>query len=188
VANWNDKFNVMGRISYPSVFKKDMWKGKEKTKYECSLVVEKDSKSGKKLHEMLELAKKSNPEIASESGRIWGVRDGDSEKGGEHKGCWIVKAKSSVIVKVKDGKDNSDIREDDPQFYGGATYIMRMSFTRFDMETSDRQGAYTEHQLNAKYYGLVFMKATDPFTSALATDDELADAVSEFEDLEDLLS
>ena len=161
------------RLSFPSLFKKAVFEGKE-TKYEATLLFPKtDKKTYKALMDAIEECKTEN-KLKVSAANIF-VKDGDEvaeEKDyPDYVGMWCVKASNNTRPTLIN-KDKSQLAEDDEVLYSGC-YVNAI------VQPWSQNNAFGK-KVNANLLGVQFAKNGTPLGSSGST----ADA-DDFEDIED---
>tara|TARA_R110000803_G_scaffold116981_1_gene185534 strand:+ start:5742 stop:6278 length:537 start_codon:yes stop_codon:yes gene_type:complete len=158
------------RLSFPSIFKKAVFKGVE-GKFEATLLLDKaDKKTKKKLDEVIEAAiKEAKVKVPSDKRCI---KDGDDAEYDGYEGMWSVKASNSKRPTLIN-RDKGQIVEEDDVLYAGCYVNAIIDIWIQNNEFGKRA--------NANLYGLQFVKDGDAFGRGNE------DVTDDFDDLEDEL-
>ena len=168
------------RLSFPSLFNKSEFEGKE-GKFEATLLFPKsDKKTYNQIIKAIDAAKKEANKKVPESKYF--IKDGDEifeEKEYDgYEGMWAVKAGNSKRPTVID-RDKSPITEDDDIVYAGCYVNAIVSPWVQDNQYGKR--------VNANLLGIQFVKDGEAFGDATVADaDDFDDVEDEFEEDEDL--
>ena len=176
-----EKIMIKGaRLSFPSLFQRSEFEGKE-GKYEATLLFPKsDKKTYNMLIKAIDAAKKEANKKVPESKYF--IKDGDEifeEKEYDgYEGMWAVKAGNSKRPTVID-RDKTPITEDDEKVYAGCYVNAIVSPWIQDNQFGKR--------VNANLLGIQFVKDGDPFGDAVvATDDDFYDIEEDIDEDDDL--
>jgi len=167
------------RLSFPSLFTKSVFEGKE-GKYEATLLFPKsDTKTYDEIIEAIEHCKTEAKLKVSKSKLC--IQDGDEifeEKEYDgYQGMWAVKAANSKRPTVIN-RDKTPISEDDEIVYAGC-YVNAI----IDPWAQDNTWG---KRINANLLGVQFVKDGEPFGDAVvATADDFDEVDEDFEDDED---
>jgi hypothetical protein len=131
------------RLSFPSLFEYATYQGESLNKYECTLLIPKDSDTAKEVQAAV---KEAGMETL---GSDWSkaklcILDGDLKDYDGYEGVWAVKAstkKRPVII----NKDKSAISEEDGVIYAGCYVNASVSISAFQ----SKYGKFVQAQLNA---------------------------------------
>ena len=131
------------RLSFPSLFEHATYQGESLNKYECTLLIPKDSDTAKEVQAAV---KEAGMEAL---GSDWSkaklcILDGDLKEYDGYEGVWAVKAstkKRPVII----NKDKSAISEEDGVIYAGCYVNASVSISAFQ----SKYGKFVQAQLNA---------------------------------------
>ena len=131
------------RLSFPSLFEHATYQGESLNKYECTLLIPKDSDTAKEVQAAI---KEAGTEVF---GKEWSkaklcLIDGSEKSYDGYEGMWAVKAstkKRPVII----NKDKSAISEEDGVIYAGCYVNASVSITAFQ----SKYGKFVQAQLNA---------------------------------------
>jgi hypothetical protein len=131
------------RLSFPSLFEHATFQGESLNKYECTLLIPKDSDAAKEVQSAI---KKAGMEAL---GADWSkaklcILDGDTKEYDGYEGTWAVKAstkKRPVII----NKDKSAVSEEDGVIYAGCYVNASVSISAFQ----SKYGKFVQAQLNA---------------------------------------
>lgn len=159
-----------GRLSFPSLFKKATFEGKE-GKYEATILFPKsDTKTYDKIIKAIEECKASNKVKVPEAKYF--IQDGDDKEYDGYEGMWAVKAGNNKRPKVIN-RDKTPLVEEDEVMYAGC-------FVNAIVEPWAQNNQFGK-RVNANLLGLQFVKDGDAFGDGgtVASDDD-------FEDLDDL--
>lgn len=164
------------RLSFPSLFKKSVFEGKE-GKYEATLLFPKtDEKTYKKVMAAIDECK-ATAKIKVAASKLC-IQDGDEiydEKEYDgYQGMWAVKAANSKRPTLITGK-KEPIHEEDEILYAGC-YVNAI----IDPWAQDNQWG---KRINANLLGIQFVKDGEPFGDAVTADVDDFDEVEEEEDL-----
>ncbi len=156
------------RLSFPSVFKKAVFKGVE-GKYEATFLLDKkDKKTTKALDDAIEAAiKEAKVKVPSDKRCI---KDGDDAEYDGYEGMWSIKASNSKRPTLIDRKRTQIVEEDDVLYAG--CYVNAI----IDIWIQNNEFG---KRANANLYGVQFVKDGEPFGRGNE------DVTDEFEDLED---
>jgi len=166
------------RLSYPTIFKKGTYEGKESDKYEATLLF---PKSDKKTYEAVKAAIQEimTANKAKVPASKWCLIDGDEiadEKDyEEYRDMWVIKAGNTKRPTVID-RDRTPLVEDDEVVYAGC-YVNGMISLWFQNNTYGKR-------VNANLLGIQFVKDGERFGDgakvASADDFEELDESDEF--------
>lgn len=168
------------RLSFPSLFHKSEFEGKE-GKYEATLLIPKSDKKTKKLIDdaIAEAKKEANKKVPESK---YFIKDGNEifeEK--EYEGYedhWAIKAGNSKRPTVID-RDKTPLTEDDDSIYAGCYVNAIIS----PWVQDNRYGK----RVNANLLGIQFVKDGEAFGDATVADaDDFDEIDDEFEDEEEL--
>lgn len=157
------------RLSYPSLFKKSVYEGKE-GKYEATFLIDKKDEALKKQIDneisklLLESKVKVNPEKFC-------IKDGDESEKEGYQGNWSFKASSDRRPQVID-RDKTPLTADDEKFYAGC-YVNAV------VDLWVQNNGYGK-RVNSNLYGVQFLKDGEPLGNSSI------DVIDDFEDLDDL--
>lgn len=176
-----EKIMIKGaRLSFPSLFQKSQFEGKE-GKFEATLLFPKsDKKTYNQIIKAIEAAKtEANKKVVEKN---YFIKDGDEifeEKEYDgYEGMWAVKAGNSKRPTVID-RDKSPLTEDDDKIYAGCYVNAIVSPWVQDNQYGKR--------VNANLLGVQFVKDGEAFGDAVvASDDDFDDIEDDFEEDEDL--
>lgn len=162
------------RLSYPTLFKKGTYEGKESDKYEATLLFPKsDTKTYETLKAAIQEIMTANK--AKVPASKWCLKDGDEiadEKDyEEYRGMWAFKAGNTKRPTVID-RDRTPLVEEDEKVYAGC-YVNAIVSLWFQNNTYGKR-------VNANLLGVQFVKDGEPFGDGA----KVANA-DEFEELED---
>jgi len=154
------------RLSFPSLFKKSSFDGKE-GKYEATfLLPKKDIATYKAINEAIEAAI-SEAKVKIPADKRF-IKDGDSIEYDGFADCWAIKAGNSTRPLVIN-RDRSPITEDDEIVYAGCYVNAQIGVWIQNNQYGKR--------VNANLYGVQFVKNGEPFGTK---------AVAEVEDFEEV--
>jgi hypothetical protein len=158
------------RLSFPSIFNKSVFDGKE-GKYEATFLLSKeDVKTKKRIDELIQEVLRE-AKIKVNADKIC-VKDGDDVEYDGYADNWSIKASSKLRPTVVN-KDKSAIIEDDEIIYAGCYVNAIIDFWVQNNSYGKR--------VNANLYGIQFVKDGEPFGK------NDIDVVDEFEDIDDEL-
>lgn len=161
------------RLSFPSLFKKAIFKGDE-TKYEATFLIPKTDKKTKDIIDkrIEELIKESKVKVPRNN---LCLKDGDEiyeDKDYEgYQDTWVIKASTNKRPTVIN-RDKTPIAEDDNIIYAGCYVNASIDLWVQNNEWGKR--------VNANLYGVQFLKDGEAFGMGAI------DATSDFEELEDI--
>ncbi len=159
-----------GRLSFPSLFKKAVFEGKE-TKYEATILFPKsDTKTYDKIIAAIEATKKASKIKVPEAKYF--IQDGDDKEYDGYEGMWAVKASNAKRPTVIN-RDKTPLVEEDEVMYAGC-------FVNAIVEPWGQSNQWGK-RVNANLLGIQFVKDGEPFGDGGTT----ADA-DDFDDLDDL--
>lgn len=160
------------RLSFPSVFKKAFFDGKE-TKFEATFLFEKNSKTHKQVEKAIDdFIKEKFADKVPKGLKITCLKDGDEKDTNGYEGMMALKAASTKRPMVIDA-DKTPLAEEDGKLYPGCYVNAIFEFW------------YSEHplggkQLLASLLAVQFYRDGEPFSDgASASIDDFED-VSEF--------
>lgn len=164
------------RLSFPSLFKKAVFEGKE-GKYEATLLFPKsDTKTYNAIISAIEACKSSNKIRVPEAKYF--IKDGDELEYDGCEGMWAVKASNNKRPTIIN-RDKTPIIEEDEIIYGGC-YVNAI----IDPWAQNNQFG---KRINANLLGVQFLKDGQPFSDGgKVADSDDFDDVSEDGDDEDL--
>ena len=157
------------RLSFPSLFKKSSFNGKE-GKYEATFLIPKsDEKTYNEIMSGIKelLAENKNAKVAKDK---LCIKDGDDIDYDGYEGMWAVKASNNVRPTVIN-RDKSQLAEEDGVLYAGC-YVNAI------IELWFQNNQYGK-RVNANLLGVQFVKDGEPFGT-----EKVADA-DEFDDIPD---
>jgi len=156
------------RLSFPSVFHRSVFDGKE-GKFEATFLLDKsDEKTKKKLDKAIDNAiKEANVKVPSDKRCL---KDGDDAEYDGYEGCWSIKAANNKRPTLID-RDKTAITEDDNILYAGC-YVNAI------IDIWIQNNNYGK-RANANLYGIQFVKDGEPFGQGPV------DVTDDFDDLED---
>lgn len=141
------------RLSFPSLWKTELYKGTDTGKYAASFLVEKDSEQGKALAAAVTAAAEekfgANPKKVE-----YCLKDGDKEEYDGYAGMYAIKANTKKRPVVIDPK-KTPITEDDNVIYGGCYVNASVEVYAMENQYGKRVGC----QLN----GVQFVKDGEAF-------------------------
>lgn len=149
------------RLSFPSIFKRSMYEGKE-GKYEATLLIPKDNEQVVKMLKGKIKGKMDENKVKKISSERICLKDGDDiydEKGDKYeayKGHYSLKASNNSQPKVVDRRMN-DVSEDDNVIYGGC-YVNAIISLWY------QNNAYGK-RINANLLAVQFVEDGEPFGS-----------------------
>lgn len=157
------------RLSYPSLFQKSVFDGKE-GKYEATFLIDKKDKALKKQidEKIAKLIVEAKVKVPSDK---YCIKDGDESQSDGFEGNWSLKASNSKRPTVID-RDKSPLTADDDKLYAGCYVNAVIDFWV-------QNNAYGK-RINANLYGVQFVKEGEPFGKGNF------DATDEFKDLDEL--
>tara|TARA_R110000823_G_scaffold103904_2_gene221581 strand:- start:333 stop:860 length:528 start_codon:yes stop_codon:yes gene_type:complete len=156
------------RLSFPSIFNRATFDGKE-GKYEATLLLDKsDTKTKAKIDKVIEDAiKAANVKVPNDKRCL---KDGDDSDYDGYENVWSIKASSSKRPTLID-RDKTPLVEDDDVLYAGC-YVNAI----IDVWIQNNQYG---KRANANLYGLQFVKDGEAFGSGPV------DVTDEFDDIDD---
>lgn len=158
------------RLSFPSLFKKSVFEGKE-GKFEATLLFPKtDTKTYKAIMDAIEASKVANNKLKVPENKYF-IKDGDEFEYDGYEGMWAVKASNNKRPTIIN-RDKSVITEDDEIVYAGC-YVNAI------IEPWAQNNQFGK-RINANLLGIQFVKDGEPFSDGGKT----ADA-DDFEEIED---
>jgi len=157
------------RLSFPSLFQKSVFEGKE-GKYEATLLIDKKDEALKKQidEQIAKLIAESKIKVPSEK---YCIKDGDESELDGFEGNWSLKASNSKRPTVID-RDKTPLTADDEKLYAGCYVNAVIDFWV-------QNNAYGK-RINANLYGVQFVKDGEPFGMGPV------DVTDDFEDLDEL--
>ena len=157
------------RLSFPSLFTKAPFNGKE-GKYEATLLIPKSDKATyKAIMDAIEECKAEN-KIKVGADKLF-IHDGDDKDYDGYAGHWAIKAGNNVRPTVIN-RDKSPLTADDEVIYAGC-------YVQASIEPWGQNNQYGK-RINANLLGVRFLKDGEPFT-----DGGKVASADEFDDLED---
>ena len=157
------------RLSFPSLFQKSVFDGKE-GKYEATLLIDKKDEALKKQIDE-QIAKKVAEEKVKVPSDKYCIKDGDESDLDGFEGNWSLKASNPKRPTVID-RDKTPLTEDDEKLYAGCYVNAVIDFWV-------QNNAYGK-RINANLYGVQFVKDGEPFGTGPV------DVTDDFEDLDEL--
>jgi hypothetical protein len=156
------------RLSFPSIFKRNVFEGVE-GKYEATFLIPKsDKKTKAKLDKLIDAAiAEAKVKVPSDKRCL---RDGDDSEYDGYEGNWSLKAASGRRPTVIN-RDKTPVTEDDEIIYAGC-YVNAI----IDVWIQDNQWG---KRVNANLYGIQFVKDGEPFGLGSV------DVTDDFEDFDD---
>jgi len=157
------------RLSFPSLFQKSVFEGKE-GKYEATLLIDKKDEALKKQidEQIAKLIAESKIKVPSEK---YCIKDGDESELEGYEGNWSLKASNAKRPTVID-RDKTPLTADDEKLYAGCYVNAVIDFWV-------QNNAYGK-RINANLYGVQFVKDGEPFGMGPV------DVTDDFEDLDEL--
>ena len=131
------------RLSFPSLFEHATYQGESLNKYECTLLIPKDSDTAKEVQDAIKAVGKEALGSDWSKAKLC-IIDGDSKGYDGYEGVWAVKAstkKRPVVI----NKDKSAISEEDGVIYAGCIVNASVTITAFQ----SKYGKFVQAQLNA---------------------------------------
>ncbi len=161
------------RLSFPSVFKKSVYDGKE-GKYEATFLIPKSNKELKKSLDIAIAKYIAEAKIKIAPDKIC-LKDGDEIEYDGYADHWAIKASNSKRPNVFH-KDGSSLTDEDGVIYAGCWVYAIVDFWVQNNKYGKR--------LNANLYGIRFVKDDEPFGAGpIDVSDEFdEDAFSESDD------
>ena len=156
------------RLSFPSLFQKEEFNGKQ-GKYAATLLIDKkDKETKKKLDQLIEAAKNSvnfkiKPDMVC-------LKDGDDSEYDGYAGNWSIKAANSKRPQIVD-KDKSQLDESDEKLYAGCYVNAVIDFWVQNNEFGKR--------INANLYLVQFNADGEPFGSGPT---DVSDMLDDFDE------
>lgn len=158
------------RLSFPSLFKKSVFQGKE-GKYEATLLFPKsDTETYDTINNAVEKSKKENKTPKLGDDKLC-ISDGDESEYNGYAGMWSVKAGNSKRPTVID-RDKTPLTEEDEKLYAGC-YVNGIIDLWFQNNSYGKR-------VNANLLGVQFVKDGTP----LGDGAKVADA-DEFDEIEE---
>lgn len=164
------------RLSFPSLFQKAQFNGKE-TKYEATFLLDKVKHKAQidEIATHMQSLIKSELKGAKLTPDKLCMRDGDMVEYDGYEGCMSFKASSNKRPLVINRADKSPITEDDNIVYAGCYVNAIVSLWAQDNEYGKR--------INGTLMGVEFVADGEPFSSGAGVD---ADDFNDFDDDDDL--
>ena len=169
-----DRITIPGaRLSFPSLFQKSTFQGKE-GKFEGTFLFPKtDTKTYDKLMAAIEATKVEGKLGKVPASKIC-IQDGDEIEYDGYEGMWAVKAANSKRPTVID-RDKSPLTEEDDKLYAGCYVNAIVSPWPQDNDFGKR--------VNANLLGVQFVKDGEPFGDAVVAHADDFDEVEVEEEL-----
>jgi hypothetical protein len=162
------------RLSFPSLFKKAVFEGEE-TKFEATVLMEKDSKNHKITEAAIEkFIAQTFKDGAPKGLKITCFQDGDTKDVEGYEGMMALKGSSNKRIPVFD-KDRSPITEEDDKVYAGC-YVNAI----FDFWFSSHPKG--GKQILANLLGVQFKRDGETFSDAKVASADFFDDESEEDD------
>jgi len=156
------------RLSFPALFKKASFEGKE-TKYEATfLITKEDKKTYKELKKRIEAAI-AEAKVKVPPGR-WALQDGDDKDYDGYEGHWSLKAAGNKRPTVID-LDKAPLVEEDEKVYAGCYVNAIVDFWIQNNSWGKR--------VNCNLYGVQFVKDGEPFGSGSVDSTDLFDDIDD---------
>lgn len=155
------------RLSFPSLFTKEVFEGKE-GKYAATLLIDKKDVEVKKQIDQAIAALVAEAKVKIPSDKYC-LKDGDEIEFDGYKGCWSLKASNAKRPTVID-RDKTPLTADDDKVYAGCYVNAIIDFWIQNNSYGKR--------VNANLYGIQFSKDGEPFGQGPV------DVTDEFEDLD----
>lgn len=164
------------RLSFPSLWKKAVFDGKE-GKFEATLLLDKaDKKTRNKVRAMITQALvDAKLEGKVDKDRMF-LRDGDKSEYAGFAGNWSLKAANNVRPKIIN-RDKSQLSEEDGVMYAGC-YVNAV------ISVWVQNNAYGK-RVNANLLGIQFVRDGEPFSGGRAASDDDFDDISDDDDDDD---
>jgi len=160
------------RLSFPSLFQKGTYEGKENNKYEATfLIPKKDSETKKMVDEAIEKAIIDYGKKIKISKDRYCIKDGDDSELDGYENNWSLKA-GNKRRPIAIGRDKASLTEEDNLLYAGCYVNAVVDFWIQDNSYGKR--------VNANLHGVQFVKHGDAFGSPVE------DVTEVFDDLDDL--
>ncbi len=160
-----------GRLSFPSLFNKASFEGKE-GKYEATILFPKtDTVTYDKIIAAIDACKKDNKNTKVPASKYF-IQDGDEKEYDGYEGMWAVKGGNNKRPTVIN-RDKTPLVEEDEVMYAGC-YVNAI------VEPWSQSNQFGK-RINANLLGVQFVKDGEVFGNGGTTAD-----TNDFEDLEDL--
>lgn len=157
------------RISFPSIFQKETFEGKE-TKYAATFLIPKSDVKTKKIIDAAIADAMADAKVAKVSSDRRCIQDGDDSDYDSNHGCWSIKASSNKRPTVID-RDKTQLTQEDEKIYGGCR-------VNAIIDIWVQNNSYGK-RVNANLYGVQFVKDDEPFGMGAI------DVTDEFDDIDD---
>mgnify|MGYP001562811483 CR=1 FL=1 len=155
------------RLSFPSLFTKEVFEGKE-GKFAATLLIDKSDTAVKKQLDAAIAALVAEAKVKIPADKYC-LKDGDEIEFDGYKGCWSLKASNAKRPTVID-RDKTPLTADDDKIYAGCYVNAIIDFWIQNNSYGKR--------VNANLYGIQFLKDGEPFGQGPV------DVTEEFEDLD----
>lgn len=155
------------RLSFPSLFTKEVFEGKE-GKFAATLLIDKSDTTVKKQLDAAIAALVAEAKVKIPADKYC-LKDGDEIEFDGYKGCWSLKASNAKRPTVID-RDKTPLTADDDKIYAGCYVNAIIDFWIQNNSYGKR--------VNANLYGIQFLKDGEPFGQGPV------DVTEEFEDLD----
>jgi len=162
------------RLSYPNIFKKGFYEGKENKKYTVSLVLDKSNpehiKAKKIIDDQIEELFKKNKITR---GAIKDDKFCVKESSEEFKNSWLIKCGYPKRITIID-RDKTPLTEEDNKIYAGCYANVVIDIYYYDKQ----YGKF----ISSNIYGVQFSKDGEPLQGGV-----VVNAIDDFEDLDELI-
>lgn len=144
------------RLSFPSLFETEQFKGQDTGKYAASFLIEKSSKQGKEIASLIKSVAEESFGTPVPKKVEYCIKDGDSDEieYDGYEGMWAVKANTKKRPILVD-RHKSPISEDDDVLYAGCYVNASLEVYSLDNQWGKRVSC----QLN----GIQFLRDGDAF-------------------------
>lgn len=160
------------RLSFPSLFKKETFEGKE-TKFAATFLIDKKDTSTKKELDALIAQAIKDSGVKVPQDKIC-LKDGDESELDGFPGHWSIKASNGKRPLVMD-RDKTTIAEEDNKVYAGC-YVNAV------IDVWVQNNAYGK-RVNANLHGVQFVKDGEAFAKGVDAE-EVANAFDELEEVD----
>jgi len=159
------------RLSYPSLFKKSVFNGKE-GKFEATLLIPKTDVATKaKIDAQIQIAL-AEAKVAKIPSEKWCIKDGDENEDENYAGHWALKASTHKQPTLLDGDGGALIVDGIPVNYDGLYAGCRVN-ALIDIWIQNNDFG---KRVNANLYGVKFVADDEPFGAGpIDVTDELID-------------
>jgi len=157
------------RLSWPSLYETEKFKGEDTDKYAATFIIPKDDPAAKKIKKRIDELLKENKVKKMKDDKIC-LKDGDESEYEEYEDHYHIKCTNSKRPTLLD-KDKTPVTKEDDIFYPGCRVNASIDLWFQDNDWGKR--------INANLYGVQFNKDDEPFGMGPI------DATDDFDEVDD---